>query len=177
MAEFNNLVVTAKGQSLFADAIANQKAIKFTKICTSENIYQNSQIQELEELTDIKQTVDISRIARLNEIQVEIETIIQNTDLTEGYSINTIALYAKLDEENSNELLYGIASVIEEGKGSYLPAFNNITVAGINFKINVKVSNADIINFKVNTATPVTQKDFKDFLDNTRYSSKLCVLL
>lgn len=176
MAEFNNLITTTKGQALFANAIANQKAIKFTKFSTSEDRYQSNQIQTLEQLENIKQTVEISRITKINETQVEIETIIQNTNLTEGYTINTIALYAKLDEENSEEQLYGVASVIEEGKGSYLPAFNNITIAGMNFKINVNVSSTDMINFTVDLATPVTQKDFIAFLNNTRCSNELCII-
>jgi hypothetical protein len=172
MAEFNNLITTSKGQALFADAIANNKTIKFISVKTSETIYQENQILTLEQLENPKQTVEIARISKLNDTQIEIEAVIQNTEITEGYMINTIGLYAKINEEDSEEVLYAVASISEEGKGAYLPPFNNITVAGMNFKINVNVSSTTNVDFTVNPATPVTHQDFINFINNSRNTYK-----
>lgn len=172
MAEFNSLVTTTQGQELFADSLANEKSIKFTKIKTSNNIYINASILDLLDMENIKQTVDISRITKLEETQLEIEVILQNLQVTEAYNINSIGLYAKLNEENSEEVLYGVASVSEDGKGIYMPEYNNINVSGVNLKLNLIVSSTSNVDFTVNPATPVTQQDFITFINNSRCTSR-----
>ena len=84
MAEFNKLVITNKGQSLMAKLIAGTTSIEFTKIGVSTNIYTESQILALTSLANVKQIGEISKITRINNVAVQIESAIENSKLTTG---------------------------------------------------------------------------------------------
>lgn len=134
MAEFKKLVITNKGQELMSKLIAGSTNIEFTKMSTSTNIYTDAQILALTSLANVKQTVEISKITRINKVSVQIESAIENAKLTVGYNINSIGLYAKDPDEN--EILYGVASVSSADKSAYMPPFNRINnIRGI-LKIN-----------------------------------------
>ena len=159
MAEFNKLITTEKGRSLFTKVMLENKKIIFTGISTSENIYSTAQILDLSELDDVKQSSNLSRVEKISNTQIEIEAILQNLEITEGYNINSVGVYAKLDNEDAEEILYAVASVSDSNKGAYMPVYNNVTVAGINLRMTLIVSSIDNINFTVNPATPATNQD------------------
>ena len=95
MAEFNKLTITNKGQALMAKLIAGKTTVEFTKVSSSTNVYTEAQILDLTSLANIKQTVKISKITRTNNVAVQIEAAMENSNLTSGYNMNSIGLYAK----------------------------------------------------------------------------------
>ena len=52
-------------------------------------------MEGLDSLTEIKQTSVVSKITRVNEATVKIETSFSNTELTEGYYMRALGLYAE----------------------------------------------------------------------------------
>ncbi len=155
MAELNNLVTTAVGQELFADILANEDKLEFTKIVTSSNIYPANQLIDLEALTNTKQEILISNITKEDETKIKLEAVIENTELTEGYTVNSIGIYAK--GTDTEEVLYAVTSVSSDGKGSYIPAYNNLTVAGITLDIMVTVTDSNSVSFDINPQAGVTE--------------------
>lgn len=160
MAEFNKLVITNKGQSLMAKLIAGKTTVEFTKIGVSTNIYTESQILGLTNLANVKQNANISKITRINNVAVQIESAIENSKLTAGYNMNSLGLYAKDPDEG--EILYAVASVSSSDKGAYMPPYNNLTVSGAYFKLVTTVSNADNVSLNVDQAAVATVGDIKD---------------
>ena len=104
MAEFSKLVITDKGQALLAKMIAGTGNIEFTKVCTSSKQYQLSQLQGLASLAEVKQTALISKVTRTNEVAIKVEAAFTNTDLTAGYYMRALGLYAV--DPNAGEILY-----------------------------------------------------------------------
>ncbi len=155
MAEFNNLVTTAVGQELFTDILANEDKLEFTKIVTSSNIYPANQLTDLEVLTNTKQEILISNITKQDETKIKLEAVIENKELTEGYIVNTIGIYAK--GTNTEEMLYAVTSVSSDGKGSYIPPYNNLTVAGIALDVMVAVTDSSSVSFDINPQAGVTE--------------------
>ena len=94
MAEFSKLVITNKGQALIAKMIAGKGNIDFTKICASSTTYTLAQLEALTSLSNIKQTSLISKVTRTNEVAIKVETAFTNNDLTAGYYMRTLGLYA-----------------------------------------------------------------------------------
>lgn len=131
MAEFNQTISTNAGLDLFTNIIANTDKLQFTKIITSTNIYPENQIPELTSLSNTKQTVLISNITKQTGNKVKIQAVVSNETLTEAYTINSIGIYAK--DTSGTEILYAVATVESEGKGAYMPVYNNITVARCRF--------------------------------------------
>ena len=160
MAEYNKLTITNKGQALMSKLIAGRTGVEFTKISTSTNVYTTAQILALTSLANIKQTTRISRITRTNNVAVQIEAAIENSNLTVGYKINSIGLYA-LDPDEG-EILYAVASVDSSDKGAYMPPYNNLTVSGAYFKLVTTVSNAANVSLEVDQAAVATVGDITE---------------
>lgn len=160
MAEFNKLTITNKGQALMAKMIAGVNKVEFTKISTSTNIYTESQILALTSLANVKQSANISKITRTNDVAVKIEAAIDNLKITTGYKINSVGLYAK--DPDNGEILYAVASVETSDKGAYMPPYNGITVSGAYFKLTITVSNADSVNLVVDASATATVGDVQE---------------
>lgn len=160
MAEFNKLIITNKGQALMAKLIAGTTTVEFTKIRTSTNVYTNAQIPALTALANVKQTTDVSRVIRTNNVAVQVEGAIENSSLATGYKINSVGLYAKDPDEG--EILYAVASVASSDNGAWMPPFNGVAVSGAYFKLITTVSNSDNVSLQVDQAAVATVGDIQD---------------
>lgn len=160
MAEFKRMIVTNIGQNTLAQLIANSKTINFNKICTSSAILTQEELASLKTLTNVKQTIPVAQVKVLNNTDVKISTTISNEALTEGYDINSIALYVK--NENNEEILYSIASVEDAEKGIYIPSNSGTVSTEIGLSILTTVANADNVNFEINPTGFASKGELED---------------
>ena len=157
------LVITGPnggGKSTLAKLIAGKTTVEFTKVSSSTNVYTEAQILALTSLANIKQTVKISKITRTNNVAVQIEAAMENSNLTSGYNMNSIGLYAKDPDEG--EILYAVASVATTDKGAYMPPFNGLSVSGAFLKLTTTVSNSNNVSLTVDQAATATVGDIVD---------------
>lgn len=150
-----NLVITNKGQELMAKMIAGTSTATFTKICTSDYDYSSTNLEELLQMYDIKQEALVSKVSRTDLTLVEVLAAINNSNLTTGYYVRGLGLYAK-DSDNV-EILYGVS--IESANPDYMPAFGGKTVSGISYRLNTKVDNSEQVTLEINpAATPTIEQ-------------------
>ena len=158
MAEFSKLIITGAGQALIAKVIAGTGNIRFTKVSTSDTAYEENKLEELTELSGIKQTSLISDIVRTNEVAVKIETAFHNTELTEGYYMRTMGLYAVDPDEG--EILYAVT--VETSGNCYIPPYNGVTVSGAYVQLITTVGNAEQLSLEVDAAAVATIGDLRE---------------
>ena len=158
MAEFSKLIITGAGQALIAKVIAGTGNIRFTKVSTSDTAYEENKLEELTELSGIKQTSLISDIVRTNEVAVKIETAFHNTELTEGYYMRTMGLYAVDPDEG--EILYAVT--VETSGNCYIPPYNGVTVSGAYVQLFTTVGNAEQVSLEVDAAAVATIGDLRE---------------
>lgn len=158
MAEFSKLVITNKGQALIAKMIAGKGNIDFTKICASSTTYTLAQLEALTSLSNIKQTSLISKVTRTNEVAIKVETAFTNNDLTAGYYMRTLGLYAV--DPDVGEILYAVT--IENSGNCYMPPYNGITVSGAYVQLVTTVGNADNVSLEVDAAAVATIGDIQE---------------
>ena len=158
MAEFSKLVITNKGQALIAKMIAGEGNIDFTKISTSSTQYQLSQLEALTALSGVKQTSLISKVTRTNNVAIKVEAAFTNTDLTAGYYMRTLGLYAVDPDEG--EILYAVT--IETSGNCYMPPYNGVTVSGAYVQLVTTVGNADSVSLEVDQAAVATIGDIQE---------------
>jgi len=150
-----NFTITSGGQELIAKMIAGTSTCTFTRLCTSEHDYTDvADLSTLTALEDIKQSVLISSISRTDTTLVNLTTQVNNAELTKGYYIRAVGLYAK-DIEN-NEILYAVS--IETGIADYLPPFGGKTIRSITYKMNIRVDNSEQVTLEVNPASIPTME-------------------
>lgn len=158
MAEFSKLVITSKGQALISKVLAGKQGVEFTKICASSTVYTLAQLEGLTSLSNVKQTSLISKITRTNEVAVQVETAFTNTDLTTGYYMRTLGLYAV--DPDAGEILYAVT--IETSGNCYMPPYNGITVSGAYVKLVTTIGNAENVSLEVDQAAVATIGDIQE---------------
>jgi hypothetical protein len=158
MAQFQNVIITGKGQALMAKMMAGVGNIQFTKINTSSQIYTEEQLEALTALANVKQTTLVSKVTRTNGTAIKIEGAINNASLVAGYSCQTVGVYAIDPEEG--EILYGVTGV--NGQADYIPAFNGVTSTGIKFELIISVGNASSVTLEVDPAAVATVGDLDE---------------
>lgn len=158
MAEFSKLVITKKGQALLAKMIAGVKNINFTHVSSSNVEYTVEQLEELTSLSEIKQTSLISEKVRASDVTVKIEAAFNNFELTSGYYMRTLGLYAVDPDEG--EILYGVT--VEMSGNCYVPPYNGITVSGTYIQLVITVGNAENVSLEVNPGAVATVKQVND---------------
>lgn len=150
------MVLTDRGRNLISKIIAGSSGVVFTKVALSSTAYTDAAIPALTALSGIKQTTEVSRVTKLSTAAVKIEAAIDNTAVTEGYSLNAIGLYAM--DPDLGEILYAVSGADVAG---YVPAYNGVTVSGIYINVTTSVSNADNVSLVVNPAATATIADIQ----------------
>ena len=157
MAQYSKLVLTDDGQALMAKMIAGTGNIDFTKICSSSTQYTESQLQSLTALTNVKQTTLVSKVTRTNEVAIKIEAAFSNADITTGYYMRTLGLYAV--DPDKGEVLY--AACIETTNNCYMPPYNEVTVSAAYIQLYTTVGNSESVSLEVNPGAYATIGDIQ----------------
>lgn len=157
MAEFKRVVITRKGQALMAKLMSGSGTTHFTAIKVSDSSFNEDQLEGLTSIGNVKQTVSISKADRTNNVAAEVEGAILNTNLTVGYYMRTLGLYAQDPDEG--EILYAVTIASQAG---YMPPFNGKTTSGAFFRITTTIGNADNLNVQVNPSAVATIGEIND---------------
>lgn len=131
--------------------------VEFTKIAVSSTTYSDSQLEGLTALSGIKQETAVSKIVINNKASVQVEGAVSNLDLTTGYHMQTIGLYAR--DPQKGEILYAVTNASVAG---YMPPFNGRTPSGAFFKLVTTIGNADNVTLQVDPAAVATIGDIQD---------------
>lgn len=149
---FKNAVMTNKGAELLSKAQAGQVKLEFTRMVTGSGSYQEAEktdeaLQEATGLKEERQGFAPSSVSVYTPRSVLIKALITNypvggPELTEGYYINEIGLFAKEKDGGSDtEVLYSI-SVTTGIKGDFMPPYNGYSPAEIIQEYYATVSNS-----------------------------------
>lgn len=155
--EFSSFVITNKGQALMAKLMQGTGFCTFTNIKLSSTTYSESQIPALTALGGVKQTTPITRKTVLNTTSIMIEGALDNTELTTGYSIQIIGIFA--NDPDEGEILYAVARATTPG---YMPPYNGITVSGATFKFVITVGNANNVTITLDPAGYASLADVQE---------------
>jgi hypothetical protein len=161
MAQYSKLVITNDGQALMAKMIAGSGNIDFTKICSSATQYTETQLQSLTALSNIKQTTLVSKVSRTNDVAIKVEAAFSNVDISTGYYMRTLGLYAV--DPDKGEILY--AACIETTGNCYMPPYNNVTVSAAYIQLYTTVGNADSVSLEVSPGAYATIGDIQELED------------
>lgn len=157
MAQFRTMILTDRGRDLVAKIVAGSSGVTFTKVSLSSQSYTDDDIPALTGMSNVKQSVQVSRVTKLSTAAVKIEAAIDNLSVTQGYTLASIGLYAT--DPDLGEILYGVSGADVAG---YVPAYNGVTVSGIYVNLTTSVNNADNVSLEVNPAATATIADIME---------------
>lgn len=169
MGAFKSAVITKKGQALLAKVVAGTAKFNFTSIKTSEGVL-SGDLASKTGIGTVKQTADVASVIRQNDSNVKVSASFSNANLTTGYYVRNIGLYATDPQEG--EILYSI-SVADESTATadWVPPFNGIGVSSLMVDLVTAVSNASSVNITVDptaSATVAQIVDLQEQIDDVR---------
>lgn len=170
MGYFNSQIITQSGIELLAKATTGQKIV-FDCIKTGDGSYDTKDIAALSTVTDIKsfkQKFDISGITPEKD-KIRLQAVISNRDLTEGYDIKEIGVYAKCDGDQESILV--AISICTDDTPTHLPKFNDIPVEIFVSNILAYSGNGNF-TVKYESDIYVTAETFNLTVDNLKLSLK-----
>ena len=160
MASFNSTKITNRGRELDAKVSSGQTRMSFTKICLSDTAYSSSSVETLTSLSGVKQTSVISEKKVINDVSVQVSSVFTNEQLTSGYFIRTIGLYAQ--DPDRGEILYSVTTAIE---ADYMPPYNGLSSSSILVDLVSTISNAENVELEVDPAAAATIRDINELKD------------
>ena len=100
------MIVTNKGKELMSQMITNTNSMKISKMVFSTHEYNFSDLNTLESIDDIKQSSNNLSVYRSSNNQVNVKTIINNSELQEGYYLKAAGVIVQNEEKE--EILYAV---------------------------------------------------------------------
>ncbi len=155
MGVYKAAIVTESGQNLIAQALANEKPLIFTSAKTSSYSYPvGTNVPALTGLQDVVQSVIPSDSKVLNGNVAQVSVRFDNDGIDQAYLIQTIGLYAKI--EDGAETLF---SVTQATTPDEMPVQSDVSPSAYIYNIQHTVQNASQITLSVNPAGTATVQD------------------
>ena len=155
MGVYKAAIVTESGQNLIAQALANEKPLIFTSAKTSSYSYPvGTNVLALTGLQDVVQSVIPSDSKVLNGNVAQVSVRFDNDGIDQAYLIQTIGLYAKI--EDGAETLF---SVTQATTPDEMPVQSDVSPSAYIYNIQHTVQNASQITLSVNPAGTATVQD------------------
>ena len=160
MSKYNKTILTNAGLDLAARASSGKTKFTITRAATSTEKLADKSISELQQLTalpSLMQYGEINNIAGSSQdksIVIGTELVFNNKDLTTGYNVNAIGLFAK-KEGASKEILYALTTAVEP---EMMPDFKDKVLFKFNMTMFVVVGQNDNVTVNVNQNGVVTQQ-------------------
>ena len=142
MAQFTDITITRAGLDMIAKSQAGDNLI-FTGIKIGDGQIRGQSIPDLTDLISVKKEIPIISVTAKNEGHVEILGIIDNEDISVGFFVREIGIYAKINE-GGTPALYGYTNA-----GNYASYISDKSVPmdAFKFKIDLVVGNAANVSF------------------------------
>jgi len=149
-------VLTVKGLDLISKAGAGA-VISFTKIKTGSGIFEGN-LSTVTDMAVVKQSVDIISVSSLGNARFKAQTVIDNTNLDEGYTFTEYGVYAI--DPDIGEILFSYGKATQS---DYMPGKTE-GYYSYDFSAVFKIDNAASINITVEaTSIYLTISDFDAF--------------
>ena len=163
MGVYKTAIITTAGQSLIAQALAGNSAVKFTSLKTSNYSYAAStNFETLTSLQGIKQSAGITSAIVVNQTTVKISARVSNVGITSAYYINTIGVYAETDGITET-----LIAVIPASTADLVPAYSTDAPYSFIYDINLTIQNSTSLNVTINDSGVATVADLRHFFEKT----------
>ncbi|MCM1189792.1 MAG: hypothetical protein NC541_10920 [bacterium] len=173
MAAYKTFVLTEQGKKLLEDLISGEGELEFRYLATGSGEYEEAeknrdQLQIMKELKKERQQASFFKISKEENGLVGMKASVDNRELTEGYSITEIGIYAGKKGE-TEKVLYCVAVV--EGKPDYMPEDKNEKAYSVVFNVKIGIGEVEkvTINWQQDTYLweVIGEKGLSDIGDGT----------
>lgn len=164
MSQYNKTVLTNAGLELAKRANAGQAKFEITRAVTSADDWSNKTIQDIEAVTAIPNIMQQGTILDTEEVEsnnsvIGVSLCFTNKDLSAGYQIKIIGVYAK-EEGQDKDFLYAVTTAVAP---EYMPDFNDEVLYRFNMQMYLVIGKAQAVNVVINDGASVTHRQFDNY--------------
>lgn len=169
MSKYSASKITAGGQQLLMQCLSESAELQFTRMAFGDGVYSaDTELVAQNDLKSERQSVSISSISIKNNNSIVLSSVLSNVDLSEGYRLNEIGLFAKNKKDPlAQEILYAIC-IAEEGYADYLPPYNGYAPTKVLQDFYIEVADASNTTILVDDTVTVS----KAYLESNYYTAK-----
>lgn len=169
MAEFYSAVTTDAGIALVSDLLVGEQIV-FTKLVSGSGAYENvelerTSLQKAIRLKEQRQEFAFSDITKVTDSCVLLKTLLTNIELSEGYRMTEIGVYAKKPDDEGDGILYSI-SIAKEA--DFFPRYNNLAAVEIIEEYYLTISDTAEVSIQTGSGAAVLLEDFEKFKTEIR---------
>lgn len=163
MSKYNESILTTAGLDLASRAANGKTKFTITRATSTGDDLTSISEEDLQKLTKLPNEVQAGVIANRDEnvpnsnSVIGTELLFTNNGLKEGYSINTVALYAQEDGKD-NEILYALTTAQQP---EYMPDFADQVLLQFRLTIYVIVGRTENVEVTVDP-TGMASKEYVD---------------
>ena len=164
MSQYNKTVLTNAGLELAKRANAGQAKFEITRAVTSADDWSNKTIQDIEAVTAIPNIMQQGTILDTEEVEsnnsvIGVSLCFTNKDLSAGYQIKIIGVYAK-EEGQDKDFLYAVTTAVAP---EYMPDFSDGVLYRFNMQMYLVIGKAQAVNVVINDGASVTHGQFDKY--------------
>lgn len=154
MGAFKAAIITDNGNAMIANAVADIKTIRFSKVVVSSHEYQEDTVWSgLTTLDGIQQETTPTDVRISGTSQVGLRALFTNANVSEKYKIQMIGIYAT---DGDREVLFAISKALQADE---MPAYVGATPSSFIYNISLIISRASAIQTTVDPAGTATVQD------------------
>ena len=164
MSQYNKTVLTNAGLELAKRANAGQTKFEITRAVTSADDWSNKTIQDIEAVTAIPNIMQQGTIRDTEEVEsnnsvIGVSLCFANKNLSAGYQIKIIGVYAK-EEGQDKDFLYAVTTAVTP---EYMPDFSDGVLYRFNMQMYLVIGKAQAVNVVINDGASVTHGQFDKY--------------
>lgn len=154
MGVFKAAIITDNGNAMIANAVADIKTIRFSKVVVSSHEYPEDTVWSgLTTLDGIQQETTPTDVRISGTSQVGLRALFTNANVSEKYKIQMIGIYAT---DGDREVLFAISKALQADE---MPAYVGAAPSSFIYNISLIISRASAIQTTVDPAGTATVQD------------------
>ena len=154
MGAFKAAIITDNGNAMIANAVADIKTIRFSKVVVSSHEYPEDTVWSgLTTLDGIQQETTPTDVRISGTSQVGLRALFTNANVSEKYKIQMIGIYAT---DGDREVLFAISKALQADE---MPTYVGAAPSSFIYNISLIISRASAIQTTVDPAGTATVQD------------------
>ncbi|WP_283680320.1 hypothetical protein [Lentilactobacillus sp. Marseille-Q4993] len=174
MSEYNDTVLTNAGMDLASRAAIGKTSFKITRAESTGDDLSSTDLKTLTKLPNKKQDGSIVGDSNVTSAIKQIEVYFENRNLTTGYNLNAVGLYAK--EDGKSEILFAVTTAEQ---AQQIPDFGDKVLLQFTLGVQIVVGNQANVTVVLDPLRLATKTYVDDAIakikDNSEISTRVKV--
>ena len=159
---YQQIKLTKRGNELIQRTLGDGADLEFREVRLSSQSYNQDELKDLTDLDNIQQTATLSQVKRLADNNIQLSTVFNNDEVSNGFTVNTIGVYVTNPDQVEETILYGVTSTDEH---PFYMAPHSVNPVSITLNLTVGIGEAENFSINVDPTGAASREDLDSVKD------------